>query len=336
MSSQLQRIGIKRGLFYEGPNPRTFKTLIASIGEIVNEVTLYFDKTGIRISEYPQSGTVIVNVHIDTVKWEHAFEILGGEQYALPFEAHQLVKYLSVLNNDHPFMLIYNFDDVTTPCLQLQSLDPAGGRTGTGRATILNERSPEEMNLDMPQIAKIQLPANQFANVVNNIITISGQGQRGEMELRLSIGGEEDYVELEAIDENDPTNGWTERFKSQVTNLKNVQEMVDRVIDEPVTVDSTDDLCDEKSYEMISRQDDLRPAKRQRFERIGGATEPIIFKKRYGTNYLKSIAKLVGLVDTVDLVFLSNDGQVVWMIQLNVPNFGVVKFCLSEKEDLDD
>jgi hypothetical protein len=334
MSSQLEREGIKKGIWYEGPNPKAFRTLMVALNDIVTEVTLHFREDGIHIVEYPKGASVIINVHIDATKLEHSYEIRNGIEFTLPFDTNQLLKNVSALHNERPFNLIYDYDDIKTPCIRIRSVDPSGGSAGTGKATVLNQRDAPEMDLELPQLLKVQLPSAEFLRVINIMSQFSGH--RGKMILALSIGGDDtDYIELTALEETDSSSTWTERLFAQVTNLASDNN---GLITEPVgleTIDCDADPTDEASFAIISRAEDMRPAKRRRFERFDNGREAIELTKKYSTTYLKTIAKIVNMVQSVDLVFLQQGDAIIWCVQMDIPDFGHIKFLLAEQE-LDD
>lgn len=333
-SSQLAREGINTGIFYEGPNPKAFRTLMVALNDIVTEVTLHFRDDGIHIFEYPQGASIIINVHIDASKLEHSYEIKNGVEFQLPLNSAQLLKNVAALHNERPFNIIYNYEDTKSPCLMIRSVDPSGGSAGTGTATVLNQREAPEINLELPQLLKVQLPSTEFLRVLN--IMSNFAGHRGKMVLSVNIGGtDSDFIELTALEETDESSSWSERLFAQVTNLSTDKGR--DLVSEPVgvedaTIDCDDDPCNEDAYAIISRSEDMRPTKRRRFERFDSGQEPITLSKKYSTTYLKTIGKIVNMVQSVDLVFLQQGEGIVWCVQMDVPDFGHVKFVLAEQE----
>ena len=325
--SNLEKLGITTGLLYESPTPRHLRTVLTALHDICDEVSFRCKKDGIYICEYPSSGDIVVNIHINPSELEQTYELANGEMFILTFETSQILKYMTVLQNDLPFIMYYDFYNTAVPCLHITSRDPNNSHTGSGKVSIMNETNDQEYDIKCPSLMRVELPSSEFLNLVNHMTTIGGT--RGKMEIRLSIGSDSgDYVEIEAYDETNNDNGWRERFNSVVTDLT-AQEKLSDVPETPI-IDSNDDLCDEKSYELISRQHDSRPAKRRRFERCDDGSDPIMFKQQYRLNNLKSIGKIASIVSTVEFVFLKHESEtIIFTIQMDVPNLGKVNFMLN-------
>lgn len=326
--SQLAEFGITTGVLYESSTPRHLRTVITALHDICDEVSFRCKKDGIFICEYPPAGDIVINVHINPSALEQTYEMVNGEMFILTFDTSQILKYMTVLQNDLPFIMYYDFYNSNVPCLNITSRDASGSHTGAGKVAIMNETMNDEMDVQCPSLMRVELPATEFLNLVNHMTTIGGN--QGKMEIRLSIGDDgADYVEIEAFDETNQTNGWVERFNSVVTNLT-ACEKLDQVDETPI-IDSNEDMCDEKSYELISRQHDARPAKRRKFERYDDGVDPIIFKQQYRLNHLKSIGKIAAIVSTVEFVFLKHEsGKLIFTIQMEVPNLGKVNIVLNE------
>ena len=333
--SQLDELGISTGILYELPSPKNFRTLLTALGDIVSEVTLKFNENGLYICEYPLSTDIVITVNIDPKKLEHHYEIKNGESFKMTFEATQLIKYISVLPNELPTIMYYDYNQTESPCMHLKSVDKSGGHTGSGRINTLNESEVGDLDVEFPALFRVELQATEFLRLINNMTSIGGQ--RGKMELKLSIGGDEsevDYVEINVLDENNPQIGWNERFESVTTDLT-AREKYEHVPSTPITtIDCNDDPCNQESFDLISRQDDVRPKKRRRFETNDTSGSKIEFSNMYRVYRFKCIGKIVSMASTVELVFIKLDiGTVAFTIQMDVPNLGTVVVMLSDMEN---
>lgn len=333
---QLDRLGISAGVYYECPNTKAFRIVVGALNDIVQELTFKFTSDGIFLCDYPDGNPIIVNLHINAPKLEHSYEIAGGEIFPMTFNSTQILKYISALPGDKPFVMYYDFKNEENQCLRIKSSNASSGHVGTGSITLLLLNNKEDLDiLSVPCKLRVCLPASEFVNMLNNMSLIAGH--RGRFDLTIHVGNEsdkedEDYVQLEAFDETSDLNSWCERFTSVVTNLT-PKEKLESVEDMPI-IDTSGDMSDEASYDLICRIDETRPAKRRCFEHKD--SEPFNVTNSYSTNYLKSISKVAGLVQTVDLKFLQPAGtdNIIFTIEMDIPNFGLLTFILGEKEVL--
>lgn len=144
-----------------------FKILVEALKEILTDINLEFDETGIKIQSLDNSRTVLVYLKLDASKFEHYY---CESKRVIGINTLNLFKLIKTMNNNDTLSLYISKDNISQLGIFIEN-----GEKNSYTTYNLNLIDIDEQVINMPDLkfnSVITMPSNDFQKILRDAYNI--------------------------------------------------------------------------------------------------------------------------------------------------------------------